>query len=156
MSTPASIQIIQNEQVVSVSQRSDGYPTHLLKNVAHWISTGGADKAHGLASNVASLRHVHLMSYSEEVRNGCPGLEMVVDLEPNLETDTNTWCYVVDLDSRNIKVFCNDTFIDPRTENLTICPLQYLKAILDKHVVAEESEIRAIITDLADAGFTIN
>lgn len=162
MGTSASTQIIKKGEVISLSQRSDGYPTFVLKNLGKWITSGDHDRFQGLAQNVESLQIIHLMSYSEEVRNNSQsdipyqGLDLYKDAVPNTETDTHTWCYVVDLDQRLIKVFCNDSYIDPRDENLTISPLEYLKAICEEALVEEETQLRTSMNALLAAGFAIN
>lgn len=162
MGTSASTQIIKKGEVISLSQRSDGYPTFVLNNLAKWIASGDHERFQGLAQNVESLQLIHLMSYRAEVRNNSQseklyqGLNLYKDTVPNTETDTHTWCYTVDLDQRQIKVFCNDSYIDPRAENLTISPLEYLKTIGEEALVEEETQLRTSMNALLAAGFAIN
>lgn len=157
MGTSASIQIINNSEVISTTQRSDGYPTHVLSVLAHWITTGGAGKEHGLEHNFHSLQYVHYRKYSDAVRKDNTVWDLMgKDALPNTETDTHSWCYVVDLDKRNILVFCNDSFFDPRPENLTSDPLIYLLGIKPEAQAAEKQEIEQAVAALLKAGFTIN
>lgn len=161
MGTSASIQIIDNGEVISLSQRSDGNPTFVLKNLAKWIVSGKHQRFQGMAQNIEVLQLLHLMQYDEKVRKANEsdvlyhGLNLYKDPVPNTETDTHTWCYVVDLHKPEIKVYCNDSFINPRCTSVTISPLAYLRAIEEEALVEEETELRSSMNALNAAGFPI-
>jgi hypothetical protein len=157
--TSASILIISNGEKSSLTQYRDGYPTHVLKNLAHWIISGDGNKVHGLDSNVCSLQCFHHMSYSDAVRQE----NTVAELMPrgvfiNVENDTEAWNYTVDLDKCHISVFCNDSSLDinPRPEGQTSDPMLYLLGVKDEYVAHERLEIQESLDKLAAAGFKIN
>jgi hypothetical protein len=159
MGTSANILIISNGEKASVTQYRDGYPKHVLENFANWIVTGDGSNLHSLDMNVWNLQCVHHMSYSDPVRQGNTVAELMPkDVFINVDTDTQAWNYVVDLDKRHIAIYCNDSSLDitPRPDGQTSDPMISLLGLKEDYVAHERGEIQQSLDKLAEARFTIN
>lgn len=171
MSTSASLHIRHSGKSSSFSMRSDGYPTHVMKALAHWVTTGGANTQDGIEHNGRALNNAHVCQYSRELRaSEGDGLNIVAfphtksqnpaDADEEyvqIETRSGDWSYLIDLDARTIKVFENvweghPTDFDSKTTD----PRTYVKVLYPQYQDAELEIINEATRALTDAGFTIN
>ena len=167
MSTPASLHISHSGQTASFHQRCDGYPTFVLQTLVRWITTGGANKADGIEHNGLALNASHICGYSRELRKDvgdslnlncfARSQDRATEEWVQLAFRDGDWSYLIDLDTKVIKVFENVweghlTDFDTKTTD----PRTYVKVLIPEAVEGELKIINDAMQALTDAGFTIN
>lgn len=152
MSTSAGIHIVRNGNHVSLSQRSDGYPTWVLKQLAACIKY---DNYLSLEDTAVHLGNLHYMSYDKETRDVCMRgntLQLVRFYDPNKSVDSHQWNYILDFDQREVQVFRNEF---PRDEGM-VDPMAFLESIMDECKEEERNAIQESVDVILAAGFVIN
>lgn len=154
MSTSAGIHLVRNGNHVSLSQRSDGYPTWVLKQLATCIQS---DANQSLEDTAERLATQHYMSYAEKTREHVAmqgnTLRLVRYYDPSKGVDSHQWNYILDFDKREVQVFCNNNW---SLKDNRVDPMVHLHVIMDEYQEEERRAIQESVDAILAAGFVIN
>lgn len=158
MSTSAATHVVRNGTHISAYQRSDGYPTWVLRNIAQVLASGATESTVSLDETVKRLGDIHYTGYSPELRASCEkigdrGLHLTRYNDPEKCVEGSCWVYILDFDRRDVQVWCNSTYLGGEGQ---VDPMIYLAALYQECQDDERVEIQKSIDLIREHGFTIN
>lgn len=157
MSTSAATHVVRGGAHISVFQRSDGYPTWVLKHIAKVIEIVAAQASVSLDEIAERFDESHYSGYSEELRASCSsrdddGLHLTRFDDPEKSVDGFSWNYILDFDNRDVQVWCNSSAVGDGQ----VDPMIYLQALYEECQNEERAMIQQSLDVIRAQGFTVN
>ena len=153
MSTHAAIRVIGQGEAVSFYQRTDGYPTWVLRNLANWIESGGHQESFGVA--VKRFEEAHESSFSPEIQLKSNRIALIHS-DVSLEDFAGDWFYQVDLVEKSLTIYCLNEFLNINNTFKPVDPLIYISLLMDKFKQDETESIQKSLKTIEENGFSIN
>lgn len=153
MSTHAAIRIIGQNEAVSLYQRTDGYPTWVLRNIANWIDDGGHQENFDVA--IEKFEEVHEASFGSVLKSKSSNIAMT-HCDVSLDDFGGEWFYQVDLVEKSLKIYCLDGFLNVNHLLSPVDPLIYVSLLIDEAKQGETEVIQNSLKTIEKNGFSIN